>query len=147
MAEDKIIIACRSCKTKNRIPLEKIKDKPICAKCKESLAGIPYTPVTATDSTFHKEVTGFKGSVLVDCWAPWCGPCRSIAPMMEDLAREYAGSMKIVKINMDDNPETAAQYSIRSIPTMLLFKNGKLVDSIAGALPKSAIISKIEPLI
>lgn len=145
MSDDKkIIIACSNCKTKNRILLSRMGDRPICAKCKTSLAGIPYSTVNITDGMFQKEVIQHKGAVLVDCWAPWCGPCRSIGPMLEDLAREYAGQIKIVKINMDENPATGAQYYIQSIPTMLFFKYGKLVDTVTGALPKSAIIKKIE---
>jgi len=147
MSEDKMIIACSSCKTKNRLLLSRINDRPICSKCRASLAGIPYFTVSVTDSMFHKEVIQHKGVVLVDCWAPWCGPCRSIGPVLEDIARDYAGQIKVVKINMDENQATAAQYSIRSIPTMLFFKHGKLVDTLTGALPKSEIINKIKSLL
>ncbi|MBF0467950.1 MAG: thioredoxin TrxC [Desulfamplus sp.] len=147
MSEDKIIIACKKCKTKNRIPVSRVNERPICSKCKESLAGIPYFTVNATDSMFQKEVMEHKGAVLVDCWAPWCGPCRSIGPVLDDLAREYAGQIKIVKINMDENHATAAQYSVKSIPTMLFFKHGKLVDTAVGALAKSEIINRINAML
>lgn len=147
MSDDKIIIACTSCKTKNRLLLSRVHDKPICSKCRASLAGIPYFTVAATDNMFHKEVIQHKGAVMVDCWAPWCGPCRSIGPMLEDIARDYAGQIKIVKINMDENQATAAQYSISSIPTMLFFKDGKLIDTVTGAIPKSEIINRINSLL
>ena len=92
-----------------------------------------------TDATFSKEVISSPGSVLVDCWAPWCGPCRTIAPILDELADKYAGGVKITKLNVDENPLIASQYSIQSIPTMLLFKDGKLVNKLVGALPKEEI--------
>jgi len=92
-----------------------------------------------TDQTFKNEITSFAGPVLVDCWAPWCGPCRMIAPMLEELAEEYAGRIKIAKLNVDENPLTASQYNIQNIPTMLLFKNGQRVNTLIGTLPKNEI--------
>ena len=80
-----------------------------------------------------------SGSVLVDCWAPWCAPCRTVAPIIDELADKYAGGVKIAKLNIDENPMITSQYTIRSIPTMLLFKDGKLVNRLVGALPKEEI--------
>lgn len=147
MSKNSIIIACSNCRTKNRIPVSRIKERPACARCQQSLSGIPYYPVNVTDSRFQKEVIEHKGPVLVDCWAPWCGPCRSIAPILDTLARDYAGQIKIVKINMDENQATSSKYSIQSIPTMLFFKNGQIRDSLIGAFPKKEIVKKIKSFI
>lgn len=91
------------------------------------------------DSTFESEVLKSESPVLVDFWAPWCGPCRILAPVVEEIANTYTGRIKVGKINVDDNQETTMQYGIRSIPTLILFKNGKALDQIIGAVPKSEI--------
>ena len=90
-----------------------------------------------TDAEFEDEVLKAAGPVLVDFWAEWCGPCRSLLPSIEALAKEKAGKIKVVKINVDDNPEAPSKYGVRSIPALFIFKNGKVVDQKAGALPKS----------
>jgi thioredoxin 1 len=97
-----------------------------------------------TDSNFQAEVLESETAVLVDFWAPWCGPCRIIAPHLEELAGER-GDLRIVKLNTDDNPQTAAQYNVMSIPTLLLFKNGQVAHQIIGALPKNRLVQEIEP--
>jgi thioredoxin 1 len=100
----------------------------------------------------HLSTDTFKGAVaasatplLVDFWAPWCGPCKAIAPMLEELAVELDGKLKIAKVNIDDNNEVAAEYGIRAIPTMLLFKDGKLKDTIVGMMPKASLKAKLAP--
>ena len=135
------MLRCANCGTKNRVPKERLDQGPICGKCRAPLkvADAPDVPVDVTDQTFNREVLSFSGPVLVDCWAPWCGPCRMVAPVLEQLASEYAGRLKITKLNVDENPATASQYGIQSIPTMLLFKNGNHVNSLVGALPKQEI--------
>ncbi len=149
MKTDSIIMQCASCGTKNRIPRGRLKDRPICGRCKKPLAaGTFYDhPVTVTDSTFNQEVLSYPGAVLVDCWAPWCGPCRMVAPVLDQLASEYAGRIKIAKLNVDENPLTASKYGIQSIPTMLIFKGGKQVNRLVGALPKAEIEQHLRTLL
>jgi len=107
----------------------------------------PGRPIDITDGTFKTEVLTAPVPVVVDCWAPWCGPCRLIAPILDQLASEYAGRIKIAKLNVDENPLTASQFDTRSIPTMLFFKNGMLVNRLVGALPKAAIEQQLLSLI
>lgn len=95
-------------------------------------------PVTLTDLTFDAEVRK-SGAILVDFWAEWCGPCHRVAPVLEEIAKARVGRMRLGKLNIDDNPRTPARFQIASIPTMLLFQNGKLVDRIVGAIPKPEI--------
>lgn len=99
-------------------------------------------PVQVTDQTFAMEVLHSEIPVLVDFWAPWCAPCRMIAPVLEEIAKEMYGRVKIAKVNTDQN-SIAMQYGIRSIPTMMIFKNGKPVDQIVGAVPKYMIMEKL----
>jgi thioredoxin 1 len=94
-------------------------------------------PNSVTDSTFEPEVIKDSQPVLVDFWAPWCGPCRAIAPVLEELAKEFEGKVKIVKMNVDENPSTPSKYGIRAIPTLILFKNGDVVGQVTGAVSKS----------
>ncbi len=101
--------------------------------------------VTITDSTFNKEVLEAGLPVLVDFWAEWCGPCRMIAPVVGEIAAEYKGRVKVCKLNVDSGPQTASQYGIMNIPTLMIFKSGKAVDKIVGAVSKGVIIAKIDP--
>lgn len=96
------------------------------------------------DTTFDEEVLESKKLVLVDFWAPWCGPCRMIAPVIDEVASEYGDSIKVVKVNTDENPSTAASYGIRSIPTLLIFDSGDIVDTIIGAIPKTTVVNRIQ---
>jgi thioredoxin 1 len=99
-------------------------------------------PVEMTDATF-KEMIQNHSLVVVDCWAPWCGPCNMVAPVIEELARDYAGKILFGKLNVDENRDVSTKYEIMSIPTLLVFKNGKLVDTIIGALPRQMLEPKI----
>lgn len=101
-------------------------------------------PLNIDDATFETEVKNHPGLVLVDFWAPWCGPCRLIAPVLEELAAEYAGRVKITKVNVDENQPLAGQFGIKSIPTLLLFKDGNVVEQIVGAVPKQQLATRID---
>jgi thioredoxin 1 len=99
---------------------------------------------SVTDETFDQEVIQSNVPVLVDFWAPWCGPCRMVAPVVEDVATQFEGQVKVVKLDTDQNPNVASQYGIRSIPTLMIFKGGQKVDMVVGAVPKSTIASTLE---
>ena len=92
-----------------------------------------------TDDTFKQDVLDASGAVLVDFWAEWCGPCRMVGPILDEIAKEYEGKLTIAKVNIDDNPMTPNDYAVRGIPTMILFKDGKPVDTKVGALPRTAL--------
>lgn len=132
------VIACPSCGTKNRVPVT-ASGHPRCAKCK---ADLPWL-VDAGDADFDAAVDT-KPLVVVDLWAPWCGPCRMIAPTLESLSRELAGTLKIVKVNVDDNPRTATRFKAQSIPMLLVMDGGQVVDTMIGVQPAPMLKSRIE---
>ena len=101
-------------------------------------------PIAITDDTFEQEVIEADTPVLVDFWAEWCGPCKMIAPIVDDLANEYDGKIKFTKLDVDSNPNTAMKFGIRGIPTLLIFKGGKAVDQVVGAVPKATLKKKLE---
>ena len=100
--------------------------------------------MAVTDTTFEQEIEKHDGLVLVDFWAAWCGPCRMVGPIVDQLATEYAGKAKVAKMDVDANIRTSTRYNVRSIPTILFFKGGKVVDTVVGAMPKAAIEAKIQ---
>jgi thioredoxin 1 len=101
-------------------------------------------PLEVTDNTFEQEVLQAQQPVLVDFWAVWCGPCRAIAPIVEELAGDYEGKLKVMKLDVDNNPRTAVAYGVQSIPTLLVFKDGKPAERIVGAVPKKVIVDKLQ---
>jgi thioredoxin 1 len=103
--------------------------------------------VQITDANFEQEILNSELPALVDFWAAWCGPCRAIAPVIEELAKDYSGKLKVGKMNIDENPQTPAKYGIRAIPTLIMFKNGNVADQITGAVSKSQIENAIKKML
>ncbi|HBE17504.1 MAG TPA: thioredoxin [Cyanobacteria bacterium UBA11149] len=102
------------------------------------------TAQPVTDASFKQDVLDSPVPVLVDFWAPWCGPCRMVAPVVDEIAVQYEGQIKVVKLNTDENPNIASQYGIRSIPTLMIFKEGQRVDMVVGAVPKTTLANTLE---
>jgi thioredoxin 2 len=117
--------------------------QPVCGRCKTALP-FENRPVKVTDANFAAEVEGSPLPVLLDMWAPWCGPCVMVAPVIEELAAEMAGRVRVAKLNVDENPATAARFGVQSIPTLLLLKGGRELDRIVGVQSKAAIVQRIE---
>jgi thioredoxin 2 len=146
------VVVCINCGAQNRVDEVRLANSEAkCGRCGEKLVATAgagaqdSTPVVITDQTFEREVLLAKGRpILLDCWAPWCGPCRMIGPIMDQLAAEALGRYRIAKLNVDENPQTASRFQIASIPTMLIFKDGKLIDRLIGAQPKQVIADRLQ---
>ena len=133
------VLTCANCGAKNRIR-PSAKGVPTCGRCTQALPWL----VNATDASFDTEAAAAP-LVVVDLWAPWCGPCRFVSPILEELARDYRGRLKVIKVNVDDNPMTAQRFQAFSIPTIMLLRDGAAVDRIVGALPKEPLVARISP--
>jgi thioredoxin 2 len=137
------LVKCPSCGTTNRVPPIESGRKVVCGKCKapiETAGG----PVTVTDSTFADQVEQSSIPVLLDLWAEWCGPCHMLAPVISQMSSELAGRIKVAKLNIDENPRTAARFGVQSIPTLLVLRAGKEVDRLVGVQPKQEILRRLE---
>jgi thioredoxin 2 len=135
------VIACPSCGARNRVGAV-ASGYPRCARCKTPLPWV----VDADDGTFAQETTA-SVPVVVDFWAAWCGPCRMIAPVLQDLATRRAGRLKVVKVDVDANPQLAARHRAQSIPLLVALRDGEEVDRIVGALPRAALEARLAPLL
>jgi thioredoxin 2 len=145
---DTRLIRCPVCGAANRVPWAKVEQglAPICGRCKTPLP-IGSKPITVTDATFAAAVERSPLPVLLDMWAPWCGPCRMIAPMVEELAGEMSGRVRVAKLNVDENPATAARFGVQSIPTLLVLQQGREIDRIVGVQSKSEIARRLERVV
>ena len=139
------LLRCTHCGATNRVATARLQQAaaPICGRCKSALL-LATEPLIVTDASFHTAVMNAPLPVLLDLWAAWCGPCRMLAPVVEDLAAELAGRVRVAKLNIDENPATAGRFNVRSIPTMLVFQNGREVERIVGLRSKHEIIHALE---
>jgi thioredoxin 2 len=139
-----LLVDCPACGATNRVPPDRVARglAPVCGKCRAPLPVGKPQPVT--DASFAQDVERSPLPVLVDAWAPWCGPCHMIAPVIDQLATELAGRVRVVKLNVDDNPRTAARFDLRSIPTLLVLRDGREVDRLVGVQPKQEIARRLE---
>ncbi len=139
------IVRCPKCGAANRVSGQnKTKLEPVCGQCKTALSGLVH-PIVLTDANFSGFVELSPLPVMIDFWAAWCGPCRIILPIIESLAEELRGRVRIAKIDVDQNPQTSSRFRIQSIPTLLILQNGKEVDRIVGAGTKEGIIKRLQP--
>ncbi|HEY0459660.1 MAG TPA: thioredoxin [Pyrinomonadaceae bacterium] len=139
------IIKCPNCGTNNRVSTDaSAVKKAVCGRCKQPFSAVSAHPVTITDANYTETVEKSTLPVLLDLWAAWCGPCRIIAPTIEQLARELAGKALVGKLNVDENRQTAARFSVQGIPTLLVLQNGLEVDRIVGVESKEAILRRLQ---
>lgn len=139
------IVACPACGGANRVSRERVLEglSPVCGHCRKPLA-VDAAPVTVTDDTFGEEVLAHPRPVLVDLWAEWCAPCRMIAPSLSEIASSMMGRLRIAKLNVDENPGMHSSLRVSGIPTLVMFKGGKEVDRVVGALPPPQLRAWIE---
>jgi thioredoxin 2 len=142
---ESVLYRCSECGANNRIVNSRVAEDPQCGRCHKKLFARRALPVT--DASWKQEVEESPIPVLVDFWAPWCGPCRMVGPILEQIAREQGGKLKIVKLNVDENPQMAARFQVQSIPTMILFRGPQVLEQMRGALPKAALETRLRRLV
>ncbi len=143
MKENSVLLRCASCKTANRVPAMKLMDRPKCGRC-GNLLDFPRSPVEVTDRNFREEVLENPGYVLVFFWATWCAHCRGMMPLLEDLARQRAGIIKVAMINTEKETNLARSFNIMSVPRLVLYRHGQIVDELNGAVQKAQLDLWIE---
>jgi len=148
MGEKTYFFRCAECGTRNKIPEEKVGANAKCGKCKAAMKTeelLNDKPVIITAANFNEMVIKSPLPVLLDCWAPWCGPCKMMAPVLDELASEWKGRVRVCKLEVDGNPDVAARFQIQSIPTMIILDRGVEKETMIGALPKQQIKMKMAP--
>jgi thioredoxin 2 len=140
-------VQCGACGATNRIPPDQAHRRARCGRCRAPLGVEPAEPRVFTDASFEDDVLRSPLPVLLDYWAPWCGQCRALAPVIDALARAYVGRVRVAKLNVDENPALAARYSIQGIPTLLLFDGGQLRERLVGAQPHATLHARLESLL
>lgn len=146
---ESLVLKCTECGAKNRILKVRLKDQPVCGKCRAPIKPIEYPnhPVEMTDLTFSEGVLSFPGPVLMEYYSPMCGHCKTLDPILSQLASKYEGRLKIGKMNVDQNPMTASKFDVMSTPTMIFFKDGKQVNTLLGAQSREAIESHLQAIL
>jgi thioredoxin 2 len=139
MNNNSAILRCPSCGSRNRVMLDRISLQPKCGKCKAPIR-IPDRAVSISGDQFETEVLRETIPTAVDFWAPWCGPCRMMSPILENIAKNYRGKIKIVKVNSDENQHISSRFGIQGIPTLILFRDGHELDRLIGAAPREHIL-------
>ena len=138
-----MIVHCSKCSQSNRLPAARLRDKAKCASCKTPLLPLAHPVAIGSKNDFDELLRDAPGPVLVDFWAAWCGPCRTVAPELEKISARRAGEVIVAKVDTDALPEVAERFGIQSIPTMIVFRNGSETDRLSGAMPASAIEARL----
>ena len=137
-----MIIVCASCGAKNRVPEEKLAVHPNCGQCHQPL--LTLAPIELNEQNFSNFISNTDLPVLIDLWAEWCGPCKMMAPILKDVKKELGDSVTIIKVDVDRNPQAANEYQVQGVPTLILFKNGKLLWRQSGVIPKNGLVGVIK---
>lgn len=138
-----MIHQCTSCKTKNRVPATRLDQSARCGKCKTPIAPLDAPHEVASQAEFDELINGSPLPVLVDFWAAWCGPCRMVAPEMAKIAKSHAGKVVVAKVDTESLPSVAMRYGIQGIPTMILFRDGRVAQQISGAQPAASLTAQL----
>ena len=134
----KMHLVCPHCNATNRVPSDKLQAELNCGKCQAPL--LTAHPDNLGEAAFNAQLSKSELPMVVDFWAPWCGPCRQLSPIVDEVAKDMAGKLEVFKCNVDENPEVPSKYMVRGIPTLMIFKDGKVVDTKVGSTPKAALV-------